>query len=75
MAQSDEPQKLEFLRRNAEKGLPCGPWTRHRRRAIRPLLAYLNVQAKRAEAAGDSTALESIRKRIDLVYQSLPKTN
>ena len=40
----------------------------------RPLLAYLNVQAKRAEAAGDSTALESIRKRIDLVYQSLPKT-
>ena len=40
----------------------------------RPLLAYLNVEAKRAEAAGDSTALESIRKRIDLVYQSLPKT-
>lgn len=40
----------------------------------RPLLAYLSVQAKRAEAAGDSAALESIRKRIDLVYQSLPKT-
>ncbi|MEO8009147.1 MAG: hypothetical protein ABI728_11605 [Betaproteobacteria bacterium] len=40
----------------------------------RALLAYLNVQAKRAEVAGDSTVLESIRKRIDLVYQSLPKT-
>jgi hypothetical protein len=40
----------------------------------RPLLAYLGVQAKRAEAAGDAAALESIRKRIDLVYQSLPET-
>ena len=40
----------------------------------RPLLAYLNVQAKRAEAAGDTTALQSIRKRIDLVYESLPRT-
>jgi hypothetical protein len=38
----------------------------------RPLLAYLNVQAKRVEAAGDTAALEAIRKRIDLVYQSLP---
>ena len=40
----------------------------------RPLLAYLNVQAKRAEAAGDAAALQSIQKRIDLVYQSLPKS-
>jgi hypothetical protein len=40
----------------------------------RPLLAYLNVQAKRAEAAGDTTALQSIQRRIDLVYQSLPRT-
>ncbi len=40
----------------------------------RPLLAYLNVQAKRVEAAGDSATLEAIRKRIDLVYQSLPET-
>ncbi len=39
----------------------------------RPLLAYLGVQAKRAEAAGDTVAVHSIRKRIDLVYQSLPK--
>jgi len=39
----------------------------------RPLLAYLNVQAKRAESAGDTAALQSIQKRIDLVYQSLPK--
>jgi hypothetical protein len=37
----------------------------------RPLLAYLNVQAKLAEAAGDSAALASLRRRIDLVYQSL----
>ncbi len=39
----------------------------------RPLLAYLNVQAKLAESAGDTAAQQAIRKRIDLVYQSLPK--
>lgn len=39
----------------------------------RPLLAYLNVQARQAEAAGDASALQAISKRIDLVYQSLPK--
>jgi hypothetical protein len=39
----------------------------------RPLLAYLNVQAKGAESAGDAQALQAIRKRIDLIYQSLPK--
>jgi hypothetical protein len=35
----------------------------------RPLLAYLNVQAKLAETVGDTAALEAIRKRIELVYQ------
>lgn len=39
----------------------------------RPLLAYLEVQAKRADAAGDTVALQAIRRRIDLVGQSLPK--
>jgi hypothetical protein len=33
----------------------------------RPLLAWLGVQEKRAEAAGDREALERIRRRIDLV--------
>lgn len=33
----------------------------------RPLLAWLGVQEKRAEAAGDRGALERIRRRIDLV--------
>jgi hypothetical protein len=32
----------------------------------RPLLAWLGVQEKRAEAAGDSAALEKIRRRIAL---------
>jgi hypothetical protein len=32
----------------------------------RPLLAWLGVQAKRAEAAGDTAALERIRRRIEL---------
>jgi hypothetical protein len=32
-----------------------------------PLLAYLNVQARLAEAAGDDKALAGIRKRIELV--------
>jgi hypothetical protein len=41
----------------------------------RPLLAYLNVQAARAESAGDTAALQSIRKRIDLVVRSLPNAN
>ena len=38
----------------------------------RPLLAYLNVQARRAESSGDAAALQSVQKRIDLVYRSLP---
>lgn len=33
----------------------------------RPLLAWLGVQAKRAEDAGDRAALEAIRRRIRLV--------
>jgi hypothetical protein len=33
----------------------------------RPLLAWLGVQEKRAEAAGDGAALERIRRRIALV--------
>jgi hypothetical protein len=40
----------------------------------RPLLAYLSVQAKRAESSGDVAALQAIQRRIDLVYQSLPAT-
>lgn len=32
-----------------------------------PLLAYLNVQARLAEAAGDAAALAAVRKRLDLV--------
>jgi hypothetical protein len=39
----------------------------------RPLLAYLNVQAKRAESSGDAAALQSIQKRIDLVLRSLSR--
>jgi hypothetical protein len=41
----------------------------------RPLLAYLNVQAKLAESDGDAASVQAIRRRIDLVYESLPKTN
>lgn len=37
----------------------------------RALLAWLEVQAKRAEAAGDSAGLALIRKRIELVHASL----
>jgi hypothetical protein len=37
----------------------------------RALLAWLEVQAKRAEAAGDAAALELIRQRMDLVHASL----
>lgn len=33
----------------------------------RPLLAWLGVQEKRAEAAGDAAALERVRRRIELV--------
>lgn len=38
----------------------------------RPLLAYLNVQARQAQSAGDTATEEAIRKRIEIVYQSLP---
>jgi len=40
----------------------------------RPLLAYLNVQARLAQSAGDTAAAQSIQKRIELVYRSLPAT-
>ena len=33
----------------------------------RPLLAWLSVQQKRAEAAGDTVAAQRIRKRIELI--------
>jgi hypothetical protein len=33
----------------------------------RPLLAWLQVQAQRAQAAGDAAALEAVRRRIKLV--------
>jgi len=36
----------------------------------RPLLAWLNVQRLRAEKAGDSTAVEQLRRRIEVVEQS-----
>ena len=35
----------------------------------RPLLAWLGVQEKRAAAAGDSAALERIRRRISLILE------
>ena len=37
----------------------------------RPLLAWLGVQEKRAEAAGDAAALERIRRRIALISGKL----
>lgn len=38
----------------------------------RPLLAWLEVARKRAEAAGDTTAAARIQRRIDLVFQQGP---
>jgi hypothetical protein len=40
----------------------------------RPLLAWLNLQLKRAEAAGDTTAATALRQRIELVQSSLPRS-
>jgi hypothetical protein len=37
----------------------------------RPLLAWLGVQLKRAEAAGDESAVASLRRRIGLVESSV----
>ncbi|MDW8322512.1 MAG: hypothetical protein RMK60_00270 [Burkholderiales bacterium] len=39
----------------------------------RALLAWLGVQAARAEAAGDAQALALIRQRMGLVQESLPR--
>jgi hypothetical protein len=33
----------------------------------RPLLAWLTLQERRAQAAGDTTAAAALRRRIDLV--------
>ncbi len=40
----------------------------------RPLLAWLGLQHKRAQDAGDSVAAASIQRRIDLVLQVAPKS-
>ena len=39
----------------------------------RPLLAWLGVQAQRAQAVGDATAAATIRRRIELVLEAPPK--
>jgi hypothetical protein len=39
----------------------------------RPLLAWLGVELKRAEAAGDAAAAVQLRQRIGLVESSLPR--
>jgi hypothetical protein len=39
----------------------------------RPLLAWLGVQAKRAESAGDAESLARIKRRIDLVTEEAPR--
>ena len=39
----------------------------------RPLLAWLTVQAKLADAAGDKAALETARKRIEFITRSSPR--
>ena len=36
----------------------------------RPLLAWLGMQAKRAESAGDAQAAARIRRRIDLILRA-----
>jgi hypothetical protein len=38
----------------------------------RPLLAWLGVQLKTAQATGDAGAADRIRQRIDLVLQAKP---
>jgi hypothetical protein len=38
----------------------------------RPLLAWLRVEAKRAEAAGDKDAIDRLQKRIELVLAATP---
>jgi len=39
----------------------------------RPLLAWLYVQVKRAESAGDATEAARVRRRIDLILQAPPR--
>lgn len=41
----------------------------------RPLLAWLNVQARRAEAAGDAEALRLIKGRIDVLIGQTPASS
>ena len=41
----------------------------------RPLLAWLGVQAKRAEEAGDEEAVARIRRRIDIITGAAPARN
>jgi len=40
----------------------------------RPLLAWLYVQVKRAESAGDASEAARVRRRIDLILQTPPRS-
>lgn len=40
----------------------------------RPLLAWLGVQMKRAQAAGDATEAQRLKRRMDLVLQPAPRS-
>ena len=56
-------------------GLAAAVDTASARGFRRPLLAFLTVQAKLANAAGATQERDEIQKRIELVYQSMPKGN
>lgn len=59
--------------RLAPEGVAAAAQTASSQGYRRPLLAYLEVQAKLAQQDGDAAALEHIRRRIELVYRSLPQ--
>ena len=63
VAQDDESRKLEFLRRNAEKGLPCGSekfirklnW--RSRRSLRYSIGHRDDRGRRIKRGGVRMAL------------------
>jgi hypothetical protein len=58
------------LGRLAPEGIAAAAETASANGWRRPLLAWLGVQAKRADAAGDNAAAARIRRRIELVTSS-----
>ncbi len=58
-----------------EDGVALAVETASERGWLRPLLAWLGLHAKLAQAAGDTAKLDALNKRIELAHQAKPRAD